>query len=76
MDATPFVSVIIPTYHDWDRLKLCLKALEQQRYPTDRFEVLVVNNDPEGQWFEWPNIHHLQQCFLGHGSKRHSRYAN
>ena len=49
MEATPFVSVIIPTYHDWDRLKLCLNALAQQSYPKDRFEVLVVNNDPEDQ---------------------------
>lgn len=45
----PFVSVIIPTYHDWDRLKLCLNALAQQSYPIDRFEVLVVNNDPGDQ---------------------------
>lgn len=43
----PFVSVIIPTYHDWERLKLCLKALESQTYPQNRFEVIVINNDPE-----------------------------
>lgn len=49
MEATPFVSVIIPTYHDWYRLKLCLGALENQSYPSSRFEVLVVNNDPDDQ---------------------------
>ncbi len=43
----PFVSVIIPTYHDWERLKLCLAALQEQTYPQGRFEVLVVNNDPQ-----------------------------
>lgn len=43
----PFISVIIPTYHDWERLQLCLEALERQTYPQDKFEVLVVNNDPE-----------------------------
>jgi len=43
----PFISVIIPTYHDWERLKLCLAALREQTYPQDRFEVLVVNNDPQ-----------------------------
>lgn len=47
MDATPFVSVIIPAYHDWHRLELCLRALKKQTYPRDRFEVLVVNNDPD-----------------------------
>lgn len=46
-EKKPFVSVIIPTYHDWERLQLCLDALEKQTYPKDRFEVIVVNNDPE-----------------------------
>jgi glycosyltransferase involved in cell wall biosynthesis len=40
------VSVIIPTYKDWSRLKLCLEALSKQTYPKDQFEVIVVNNDP------------------------------
>jgi cellulose synthase/poly-beta-1,6-N-acetylglucosamine synthase-like glycosyltransferase len=38
--------VIIPTYHDWERLELCLKAMSLQTYPSERIEVLVVNNDP------------------------------
>ncbi len=41
------VSVIIPTYKDWPRLRLCLEALSKQTYPQDQFEVIVVNNDPE-----------------------------
>lgn len=45
----PFVSVIIPTYHDWERLQLCLDALEQQTYPKENFEIIVVNNDPKDQ---------------------------
>jgi len=47
MNYTPFISVIIPTYHDWDRLKLCLEALKIQTYSLECFEVLVVNNDPD-----------------------------
>lgn len=42
----PFVSVIIPTYHDWERLELCINALKEQNYPTQCFEVIIVNNDP------------------------------
>ena len=42
-----FASVIIPTYHDWDRLKLCIEALKRQTYPHESFEVIIVNNDPE-----------------------------
>lgn len=41
----PFVSVIIPTYHDWERLQLCIDALERQTYLRERFEVIIVNND-------------------------------
>ena len=43
----PDVSVIIPTYKDWDRLALCLAALQKQSYPQEKFEIIVVNNDPE-----------------------------
>lgn len=42
-----FVSVIIPTFRDWDRLRLCLDALCAQTYSKDCFEVIVVNNDPK-----------------------------
>lgn len=42
MDA----SVIIPTYHSWDKLQVCLDSLSKQTVGADRFEILVVNNDP------------------------------
>jgi glycosyltransferase involved in cell wall biosynthesis len=40
----PHVSVIIPVYNDADRLQRCLRALEAQTYPSDRYEVIVVDN--------------------------------
>ncbi|WP_321532013.1 glycosyltransferase [uncultured Desulfuromonas sp.] len=43
-EIKPFVSVIIPVYRDWDRLKLCIDALKKQTYPSDKFEVIIVNN--------------------------------
>jgi GT2 family glycosyltransferase len=45
--ARPFVSVVIPTYRDWDRLRVCVDALRRQTYPAESFEVIVVDNDPE-----------------------------
>jgi cellulose synthase/poly-beta-1,6-N-acetylglucosamine synthase-like glycosyltransferase len=42
----PFVSVIIPVYNNLERLKTCLEALEEQTYPRNLYEVIVVNNDP------------------------------
>lgn len=41
--ARPFVSVIVPLFHD-PRLARCLQALAEQSYPADRFEVVVVDN--------------------------------
>ena len=41
------VSIIIPTYRDWDRLRLCLHALQDQSYSKNEFEIIVINNDPD-----------------------------
>ena len=41
------ISVIIPVYRDWDRLRLCLEALERQTLPPGRFEIIVANNEEE-----------------------------
>ena len=42
--SRPFVSVIVPVYNDTERLKHCLKALDEQTYPESRYEVIVVDN--------------------------------
>jgi glycosyltransferase involved in cell wall biosynthesis len=42
--AFPFVSVIIPVYNDSVRLTKCLHALDRQTYPSDRYEILVIDN--------------------------------
>ena len=39
-----FVSAIVPVYNDAERLKICLAALENQTYPKDLYEVIVVDN--------------------------------
>lgn len=41
------VTVIIPTYHDWNRLEQCLEALSNQSISNRLFEIIIVNNDPE-----------------------------
>lgn len=40
------VSVIIPTFKDWERLGLCLNALSHQSFSPYLFEIIVVNNAP------------------------------
>ncbi len=46
LDATPNVTVVVPTYRDGHRLRTCIAALESQSYPRDRYSMIVVNNDP------------------------------
>lgn len=41
---SPFVSVIVPTYNDSERLDKCLFALGLQNYDENRYEVIVVDN--------------------------------
>jgi GT2 family glycosyltransferase len=40
----PSFSIVIPTYSRPERLADCLRALEGQSYPRDRFEVIVVDD--------------------------------
>ena len=40
----PTFSVVVPTYKRPDRLAACLDALAALRYPTDRYEVIVVDD--------------------------------
>lgn len=42
--SLPFVSVVVPVRDDAERLRLCLQALEAQRFPPERYEVRVVDN--------------------------------
>jgi len=43
--ASPYISVIIPTYQRPNQLQLCLQALTSLDYSTDNFEVIIVNDD-------------------------------
>jgi glycosyltransferase involved in cell wall biosynthesis len=44
-DNAPFISVVIPAYNEELYLPKCLKALNLQSYPKDRFEIIVVDNN-------------------------------
>ncbi len=45
--TTYFVSVIIPVYNDFERLKHCLQALDHQTYPRSCYEIIVVDNNSD-----------------------------
>jgi GT2 family glycosyltransferase len=46
-DEGTAVSMIVPTFRDWDRLALCVASLAAQNYRRDLLDIVVVNNDPD-----------------------------
>jgi glycosyltransferase involved in cell wall biosynthesis len=44
MSTNPMVSVVVPTYNRLPRLRRVLAALDDQTYPSDQFEVIVVSD--------------------------------
>ena len=40
-----FISIIIPAYNDSQRLQQCLTLLENQTYPKNLYEVIVIDNN-------------------------------
>lgn len=44
MQIVPTISVIIPTYNRKEFLREILSSLAQQSYPSDRFEVIVIDD--------------------------------
>src|SRR5690625_5310229 len=43
----PDISVIIPVLDNEDGLRACVHALQQQSLPSERFEIIVVDNGSE-----------------------------
>ncbi|MGB9627197.1 MAG: glycosyltransferase [Thermodesulfobacteriota bacterium] len=56
-ESIPFVSVIIPVLNDREGLKKCLSSLENQTYPKDQYEVIVVDNGSK------ESIEDIVHCF-------------
>lgn len=41
----PFVSIIIPVFNNHDYLASCLKCLSKQTYPSNAYEIIVIDNN-------------------------------
>ncbi len=44
MDSYPFCSVVIPALNEEEFIERCLLSLNDQTYPRDRYEIIVVDN--------------------------------
>src|SRR5215831_5598296 len=43
-EPRPYFSVVIPTYNRIERLRHVITALEQQAYPSDAYEVIIISD--------------------------------
>lgn len=41
----PLISVVIPAYNEEKLIAECIKALQNQTFPEDKYEIIVVNNN-------------------------------
>ncbi len=46
MDAPPEISVVVPVYRHWTLVPDLIAGLGRQTIDQDRFEILLVDNDP------------------------------
>ena len=48
MSSSPFFSVVVPIFEKWRELETLLACFQKMDFPAEDFEVIVVNNEPEG----------------------------
>lgn len=60
----PFVSVVVPVWNGADHISDCLRAIEQQSYPADRYELLVVDNGSTDETAEMVKAHPRAQLLV------------
>ena len=69
----PFISILIAARNEETNLEACLNSVLQQKYPADRFEVILIDDHSEDQTpniaqkFEAQNLHlyHLSDYLKG-----------
>lgn len=44
MNKKPFISVVVCTYNGYETIKDCLSALVKQDYPSNKYEIIVVDD--------------------------------
>lgn len=52
LEHFPFVTLILPVYNSSDTLEACLHSIDGQDYPSERMEVLLINNGSTDSSFD------------------------
>jgi glycosyltransferase involved in cell wall biosynthesis len=76
MSSLPFISVVVPTFNRVHILPRLLAALEEQNFPSDRYEILIVDDgSSDGTWDYLSSLDNsLIRAFnRGHGGASRAR---
>lgn len=57
MNATPLVSVVIPTWNGREHLEACLAGVRRLAYPANALDLIVVDNGSTDGSVEWLRMH-------------------
>ncbi|NLW91913.1 MAG: putative glycosyltransferase, exosortase G system-associated [Syntrophomonadaceae bacterium] len=52
LNFLPYVSIVVPVHNSSDSLYQCLRSIVEQKYPTERMQVICVNNGSADNSFE------------------------
>ncbi len=68
------VSIVIPHYNQVDLLNLCLESLSEQTFPTEHYEIIVIDNATPGGiddlYEKWPGVLFLTEHKRGAAAAR------
>jgi glycosyltransferase involved in cell wall biosynthesis len=71
--GSPSISVVIPVYNDQQNIDRCLRSVENQDYPKERIEIIVVDDgstDRSAEIARERNVKVLRQRHSGQGVAR------
>ena len=76
-EQEPFISIVIPCYNGMATIADCLNSLEQQSYPRERFEIILVDNGSRDGTCEFvqasfPSVRLLHSAEKGSGYARNA----
>lgn len=61
----PLISVVIPTFNEEERLKACLESIKNQSYPSQKIEILIVDDGSQDRTLEIAKKYKTRIFFSG-----------
>lgn len=67
------VSIVIPTLNDGETLEACLQSLDSQKYPEEKYEVIIVDGGSDDETLKIADEHDCRILFEDTGTISYAR---